>query len=716
VTPLRVHDYKGFAVLEAVVPEHEDELAPRSGIHEKNSFSLEGTSLKGFVPLRLSVTHNPKPTRVGGTTVGAGFTYLTFLFHPDLDLRLPEPNFKAFDKSSEVYSVYQGSVGSGTIVPSTSTDANVFLHDCPIHAEGETEGAGTSGSPIYVNGRLSATHWGSIENPSKRRLNVAVRLTSQFNKPKPGSPFWGSSLPKSTLVPQAAPVVNEPSVYWQIREECGDSLAPHLIHAAAHTRISPVTDLFSAHSTHLYCKGSAELAGLELSNVQRGSFACESTDRFQLCLEQVEKEIRELVTNSEELVNGKFATYQPDVLSEIKSDDSGPGFPFKNKFSTFKDLIDHASTLCEDPITEFQNYLQQAQEVVCSGQALDADYFVFSKRDAYNEGKLRITPTNPNPRFRTIQASEVTLNFICAMYLKNVTTFLKLKTPWMFVVTNEEQWEEKVYRRLKDKAHTMGIDYSRFDKTQSPTITSWIVKTLLQYTHAPTAIVDWIAQHISKPKLRMPDGSVLQMDGTNPSGNYLTTVINSYSHRLYNLYLFSEILDIHPQQVDDRCVSVMLSDDGIDGFYDVNDARKVAQEVHSCARVAFNLKTKLQLLDGEPFPPGYLPIFLADAFVERCGYTFRVPGDFRKRLAKFQVDVANNDPKLYVEMLSGVCASAIGFLQVRHADPHYPWPDSFNDFYSLYTSTLSAWNLSNPAAKVPIFTVETARYVKVYLG
>jgi hypothetical protein len=271
---------------------------------------------------------------------------------------------------------------------------------------------------------------------------------------------------------------------------------------------------------------------------------------------------------------------------------------------------------------------------------------------------------------------------IMRKYCESSQSKLKVELPWVFLETTREQYERKVLNRMLN-LHSIGIDMSKFDKRHSATILSWTLRILFKHTMMPQAVQEFMIKAICKGTYVLPDGTSVLINGTNPSGNYLTSWNNTITHRIYNLFLFSLILDCPVAEVDTRVVSVCTSDDGIDGFKAEADCRKVADEIKTVGDCWFRINFKVARMVGDSpcHPPGILPVYLSNVLVKRGDSYIPIPADFRKRLCKLQFQQGKPSRSDWLRVAMGILSSANGFFGLKHLDRNYRWPQSFQMLY-----------------------------------
>lgn len=415
------------------------------------------------------------------------------------------------------------------------------------------------------------------------------------------------------------------------------------------------------HAAHVCMKGSTADLHKELGKCVSGRLNID----YMPALLALKVEINSLLGNRQ-----RFPLSHQSCL-ESRNQDTSPGMPWKAKFPKFSDLREAFSD------ADLVKHLEATERAIVCGKSPLSPFWIFSKNDKYSKTKVQ------KSAFRSIQCPEWTCLAIMTRYLATVAEEIEVIAPWMHVKTTDELYQVKVAERFAN-VYAWGVDYTAFDKHEASEITSAIFRILFSYTTAPPAIVEWVVATVCTPTYLLPDGQVILAGNSNPSGQFLTSVINSLYHMVISLDVYAHILDIPCSAVLQRVTLVCTSDDGVDGCASYDDALLCIEHYVSTCTARWCIPAKLDLCEGELYPPGILPPYLSMVEVICGDLSVKVPADCKRMLAHVTWSKRDCTPESRLEQFHGVMNAMRGFLTIEQMQPDYPIPVPFQDFRILY--------------------------------
>jgi hypothetical protein len=317
--------------------------------------------------------------------------------------------------------------------------------------------------------------------------------------------------------------------------------------------------------------------------------------------------------------------------------DAGPGEPWCNYYSTKRDIGGNP-----DVLKEFLAYAQFIEDKICDDPTFVpplCTFKVHSKKDKYSSGKFNTR------RFRSIQGSDALLQVIMMRWLYNIThRFYDVGDP-IYVRNEVFNWRGRIFK-WAELFDTFGIDFTAYDKTVPANAVKHIVYKLLRWALCPAPLSRWIARQVAYAPLVLPDGEVLLRFGQNPSGEYLTTFVNSIYHLFMNYHAYSRGLDIPVSAVDEVVSFKLTGDDELTRVHapGLLTPERLSEDVLPIFADVFGITVKADLLCGGFYPPGAHASYLGLVTVWGDGWSVPVPVEPCRNLAKIQWSPVNDTP------------------------------------------------------------------------
>lgn len=353
-------------------------------------------------------------------------------------------------------------------------------------------------------------------------------------------------------------------------------------------------ELFEDINTYHYGKGGYEDVVREITSGANGS-----------CAIEVEKpEVLEFVYEqmyqawSRYQVSNVVLTWR-EALDE-KDMSTSVGYPACRYTSTYLDLIKQIQEdePTRDPVEVLAEEMEECEQLVLQGSCPPVVWRPFGKLDKYSTSKVQ------SRKFRTVSTGPLFLLTLMRRYYSVATKHLETSIPQMYLFTGPEACYEKVWSRMAG-TRTFGVDYTSFDKNSVKTlnIRSFMLLDKLTGKTVPRPIFDYICLGITQPMSLVYNNSgepeLFNLNGTNPSGQLMTSWCNTATHAAHNCTFLWEKYHVHPvDYLSDMSMlrSIMTGDDGVESV-DHMDPDTFAQELATFIQSAFNIPCKLDLLN-----------------------------------------------------------------------------------------------------------------------
>lgn len=380
--------------------------------------------------------------------------------------------------------------------------------------------------------------------------------------------------------------------------------------------------------THYHAKGNDVQAKKETLVFSGQSFG--NSRRHYGAIDAAKRYVRKLVGH----VAYSKCTMVPEVFRDprIKDLDTGPGEPFCVLGGTYEDVLatmdEKFERMCADqeiakhdtvefttaagdyevPFSGGHTLLYIAyvtfRDGIMFGETPVITFLVHSKEDKYKASKIL------TDNFRTIQGTDLFFFFLMKEFLDHFKNLLyDDKDHWIVACTPFEKM--KLFEKLRTK-FTTGIDYTAFDRYQSPQIVVELFTELVSHG-LPPAIGSFIAQTVCYGPLSYHGGTYAPRQGGNPSGQYWTTLTNCFAHTVYIAYAYTSEDGVTDETFFER-QWLVHGDDEICGF-DTCDEATAYNDVMVGVQEEIGqiIKPESVIIDGElgyVFPPGFTAPFL----------------------------------------------------------------------------------------------------------
>lgn len=337
-----------------------------------------------------------------------------------------------------------------------------------------------------------------------------------------------------------------------------------------------------------------------------------------------------------------------DEFLAMKNKSANPGYPWVNLYESFDKL------LLAKGAGELESFLQFVWGLILSGQGPQTVFRVHSKLDKYNPIKLA------TERFRAIYAPDWVLLALMHKYGFAAVDNVEMNVPEVVVIISGALWKERVEDPFHDK-ETVDVDYTAYDKSIPGPIVYRFIEEFYLRAGAPPLMASWIAWQVAYALLVLPTGELVLRVGGNPSGQFLTTILNSF----WSLYGWKksskEVLG------GDSWKNMLLRVAGDDAVVPVNTPVGIPFEDYDAVREGLryyaNQKAKTSFFDGDkPFPPGFHAPFLGRVSTTVDGVLITFPLQPGRNLARVQQRPGGGPDQNYAVTLAGVRQSLAGFV------------------------------------------------------
>lgn len=416
--------------------------------------------------------------------------------------------------------------------------------------------------------------------------------------------------------------------------------------------------------THAVARGSVKDLDEEISRTREGW----STYGYDKCLERARKILKPLFLTVPPPMSFAAAVREKDL-------DSSPGAPLGFDFGTYRDLLLHFGLgdleTGYDVVSGFlEDFERDVVELALPAHPL---YMAFSKMDGYSLKKLT------NRRFRSIAAAPLFASLLTVRWFGNVDETFKHLANGAYCQDTKEQYVK--LDRIRE-CYSFGIDFTACDKTLNFDGLKACVVAMGEVGGVPQAVVDLVVSATASAVILSPSGSVFLTLGGNPSGNRLTSGVNT----LYALMAVS----LTYERI--GCMGaryVHCADDSLHGAKDKAEAIRMMELLPDQIYSDFGIEVKVDKFhdaDGL-YPPGFLPPFLSrvEGLLSRGGTWADViltPVTPMRMLKSVQW-TSSEGCLPTIEQFQGVAVALGAFLLWEHLVPGYQMPTPVRAFYDL---------------------------------
>lgn len=425
------------------------------------------------------------------------------------------------------------------------------------------------------------------------------------------------------------------------------------------------------HIDYMYCKGPAEDLKGEMGKLISGSVNYDLTE--------IERAMKAWIRNR---VPVKVAPSDYEICVRQKDLKSSVGMPWKFYFPDYSAMVD------EFTYEGIANIMEEFERNILEGKPYISFFYLFSKLDKYSASKVETSS------YRSIQVADVLVLFLMQKYFATVIKQLEVEARQMFLITDIDSYALRTDDHRQ--RYTFGVDFTAYDKTESSDLMRTSFRILCSRVQIPQRIADFIENAVCAPVYLIPlDGTpIYASGGSNPSGQYLTSVMNTLNHIIMNSVCVHEALgvpfDEYLENASDEARMVATGDDGIESFDNLSSAKIMMEAYPPMLYNYFGIVAKIDGVthpDGsiQPFPPGVLPPYLSTVEWQIPGGQAIIPCRPNRVLATLQyVNIADAQIEgLYDEKIRGVSVCLSGFDNVIYSDPTYPIPQAYFDFRTV---------------------------------
>lgn len=395
------------------------------------------------------------------------------------------------------------------------------------------------------------------------------------------------------------------------------------------TEPSDVIEDVEKYSAHIYGRGGFYNMERQLETAVGGPCYAEWADkeRFEKTWDDMEKEILKHSALFDPL------SYREVLLS--KDSESSVGLPLQAQYPNFGAFVvnpdkceteeekEEAEANLQEVIDEFEDL----EKAILDGYYPIHEWRCFPKTDKYGEKKIK------EGNFRIISCSGLFLLMLYRRYFKQIEDYIVRSVNQFHLITTQDLIQTKLIDRMSG-LHTFGIDYSAFDKHSVTGVLRRSIKTLYLAASGsiPYRVYEYLVLKTSNPSsiLCLAKNDTVEtyhylLNGSNPSGQYLTSYVNTQSHCFHTVYYLRKIWGVSPRDyMMDNCKlrSIMTGDDGVEGSGDLDFINKVIKTLPNFISDEFSIPAKLDLLtleSGEKdlYQPDLMAPYLNKVLIER---------------------------------------------------------------------------------------------------
>lgn len=341
---------------------------------------------------------------------------------------------------------------------------------------------------------------------------------------------------------------------------------------------------------------------------------------------------------------------QPTSFKEFLSEknmDANPGYPWVNRYRTFRELLEAHGP---DALEAFAEHVEREVE---NGREVQTAFKVHSKEDKYGPLKLEAG------RYRAIYAPDWVLLRVMEKYCRSVVKDIEECVEDVVVVINGQLWPTRVAKPFEDD-DTADVDYSAYDKTIPMLVVYKVVYEVMSAGGASENVASWAARQVACAPLVMPDGEVVYRLGGNPSGNLLTTILNSW----WSKYGWGKsVKETVPGDLWTRLRLRVSGDDAVVAVGgNAGIPKALVGEIFQGLKTYANQTAKTAMCSGGPFPRGFHAPFLGRVSFEHFGVVVTFPLEPGRNLARMQSRSKGATDQMYAQSLCGIRQSLAGFV------------------------------------------------------
>jgi len=424
--------------------------------------------------------------------------------------------------------------------------------------------------------------------------------------------------------------------------------------------------------THVMAQGTTDQARIEASRF-RATRTFTSQDYFDSYGSELVEEIAETLGHFRPMGPVGLVPWE-DVLKAKKGGKS-PGEPWLHRSSTYDEVLEYLSTDEKSGSEVLLEILIAAEALIFSGKLTykSFTFYVQSKLDGYNLKKVK------NQRYRTVQCADMVTFFLTKRYLGGTMAIFYEHCDWMHVM-----WNPEYLRRTMEsysKKLSAGWDVTAMDGNICASDISDTVDALefASGRKLPAAMSTFFKEYNAFAPLVFADGSMLPRGGGNPSGTYLTTLINCFTHfkwmRVVEREVFSPENELEYQICGDDNLHCVKPGTKLPDGTPVEDFPEVSARVQETLLHFFGISIEYEesYLDGIQHwnLQGTCACFLDYFYREVGGVGFVLPrAPYRRCRGVFSTTEADcDDPTKTPEVLMGIKVSCVPYFAMRYLLP-----------------------------------------------
>jgi hypothetical protein len=363
------------------------------------------------------------------------------------------------------------------------------------------------------------------------------------------------------------------------------------------------------------------------------------------------------------------------VIENLLELNTGVGVPWKQDYRNKSEMI---QDFTQAGLVEYLQALESA--IIHDGFFPEFTWDVFSKLDKYKKSKL------DSNRLRTIQGGDVILLILMLRWISPAVKHLYAKHNRFYVVADNHTFAKRITAAFA-QSFTCGLDATGFDRGVPANVMERIITDLCDKSGCPIEVTSVLLNGAVYGPLQLPWGDLMDRFGGNPSGIFLTTILNCAFNDLMHIEVYTDMFGL---DFDKFVHWIVTGDDSVDGFRKSAGLPPTPDDLVD-AFSNFGLEYKIDLMDGGYFPPvfGCHAPYLSKVSVVREGFVIPVPVEPRRNLGWYHtVDPAKPLSK-QLDSLVGVRESLMPFAVCRALDPMYCVPACVEDFFEASEAALS---------------------------
>jgi len=470
--------------------------------------------------------------------------------------------------------------------------------------------------------------------------------------------------------------------------------------------------------THIMAQGTTEQARVEASR-----FRATKTFTSQDYSDQYGLDLKEEIADT----LGHFRPMSPvglvpwDDVLKAKKGGKSPGEPWLHRSSTYDEVLEYLATDDKTGLEVLKEILIATEYFILSSEITykSFTFYVQSKLDGYNFKKVATM------RYRTVQCADMVTFFITKRYLGGTMALFYEHSNWMHVMWNPEYLRRTM--QSYSKKYSAGWDVTAMDGN---VCASDISDTVDALEHAsckklPNEISRFLKDYNAFAPLVFADGTMLTRGGGNPSGTYLTTMINCFTH-----YKWMRVVDIEVFSPENELTFQICGDDNLHSVVPgthlpdgtpIENFKVVSERVQEVLLSFFGISIEYEesYFNGTQHwnLPGSCACFLDYFYREVGGVGFVLPrAPYRRCRGLFSTTEADcDDATKTPEVLMGIKVSCAPYYAMRYLIPigeelprplialealisdmkvenpnHHSWASDFTDLEALETICLNS--------------------------